>query len=225
MSLPAEQTLMAADMAEQPAVLLALIARRSDLGEELRRIIPSPRGVALVGRGTSENAAMYGRMVLEIATGVPSMLVPPSMARLYGMSTDVSGFLAIGLSQSGYTPEIPATLQRLRLDGAVGLAITSDLTSPLATVADAVFDLGTQNERAIPATKTFTAQLAALAIVAENIGVLPLSRVAWDATVASVERALSDVGPVMLAASRLRDAEHVFVISGGCPAASLTRPH
>ncbi|HJT37561.1 MAG TPA: hypothetical protein VJ818_03980, partial [Actinomycetota bacterium] len=78
-TVPAEQTLMAADMAEQPAVLRALIAKRDEIDAALKQLIPTvPRGFALVGRGSSENAAQYGRIVLELATGVPVTIVPPS---------------------------------------------------------------------------------------------------------------------------------------------------
>ncbi|HJT38314.1 MAG TPA: SIS domain-containing protein [Actinomycetota bacterium] len=216
---PAEQTLMAADMAEQPAVLRALIARRDEIGAALKQIIPTvPRGFALVGRGSSENAAQYGRIVLEMATGVPVTIVPPSLVRLYGTSTEMRDFVAIGISQSGYTPEIAETISRLKLDGAVAVGITSDPASPLAAVSDLVVDLQTSRERAVPATKTFTAELAALAIIAEHIGVLPLSNVAWYTTVGSMERVLADVGPVMLAASRLHDAHHVFTLAAGASA-------
>jgi len=165
---------MTAEMAEQPGVLAALLEQRGEIASSVRAL-GEPAGVVLVARGSSDNAAIYGRYLLEPAVGRPVSLAAPSLFTLYDARVDYSGWLAIALSQSGATPEIVDVLARMRAAGARGVAITNDESSPLAEEADAVVALGAGEELAVPATKTFLAQLAAFAIVAEALGPVP-----WD---------------------------------------------
>src|SRR3954470_22607302 len=118
---------MLAEMAEQPAVLGALLERRRDIHERVRPLAdPAPAGIVLVARGSSDNAAIYGRYLLELAVGRPVALAAPSLFTLYGAQTDCTGWLAVALSQSGRTPEIVDVFVRLRVAGGRGIAITND---------------------------------------------------------------------------------------------------
>lgn len=126
--------LMAAEMAEQPDVLAGLIARRRELASRVRGVLPSAlAGIVLIARGSSDHAAIYGRYLLELATGRPVALAAPSL--LYDAGVDYRGYLAIGVSQSGRTPEIVTVLERARAAGARTLGITNVPGSPLAEVA------------------------------------------------------------------------------------------
>src|SRR3954463_6040084 len=159
---------MAAEMAEQPAVLRGLLERRDELQARVRALgDPAPAGVVLVARGSSDNAAIYGRYLLELALRRPVALAAPSLFTIYGARVACDGWLAIALSQSGRTPEIVDVFERVVAGGARGIAITNDEGSPLAGAAHATVALGAGEELAEPATKTFLAQLAAFALVAE----------------------------------------------------------
>ena len=142
-------------MLAQPEVVGALASGpRPSLGE-------APDGIVIVARGSSDYAAIYGRYLLEAATGRPVALAAPSLQTLYGVESRLSGWLAVGISQSGRTPEIATVLDRYKRAGARTLAITNDPDSPLAHSASSSLALGAGEEGAVPATKTFTAQLAA----------------------------------------------------------------
>ena len=207
---------MAADMAEQPDVLRRLIAARSRLHRDIRRLTPTPlRGIALVGRGSSENAALYGRSLLETLTHVPATLVPASMVRLYGGETDMDGHLAVALSQSGRTADVVETLEALGRHGAVTVALTTDPASPLGGVADLVLDLQTGPERAVPATKTFTAELATLAMIGEAFGATDLFGPRWPQMVDAVEDELQDQGCAGAAAARLHGIDQLSIVAAG----------
>src|SRR5262245_15552920 len=105
---------MAEEMAEQPARLRQLIERVDAVVERIRRVAPVPlHGICMVARGSSDNAAIYGRYLLEAATGKPVSLAAPSLHTLYGVDVDYSGQLVIAVSQSGATPEIVRTLRAL----------------------------------------------------------------------------------------------------------------
>src|SRR5262249_45401109 len=114
-------THMAGEMAEQPARLRQLIGRFDAGVEGVRRVAPAPlQGICMVARGSSDHAAVYGRYLLEAATGKPVSLAAPSLHTLYGVDVDYSGQLVIAVSQSGATPEIVRTLQALQDAGGRG---------------------------------------------------------------------------------------------------------
>jgi glutamine---fructose-6-phosphate transaminase (isomerizing) len=100
---------------------------------------------------------------------MPVALAAPSLQTLYGVEPRVEGWLAIAISQSGRTPEIATVLGRFAAAGARTIAITNDPASPLASAASAHVALDAGPERAVPATKTFTAELAAMALIAEAL--------------------------------------------------------
>ncbi|MEX2555001.1 MAG: SIS domain-containing protein [Actinomycetota bacterium] len=207
---------MAADMAEQPAVLSLLLARRDELIRAFRALAPEPfRGVVLVARGSSENAALFGRILLEAVTRRPASLAPPSLARLYHTRTAVEGYLAIGLSQSGRTHDVVSTLAALKRGGATTLALTADLLAPIVDVADHAVDLRTGPETTVPATKTFTAELAVLAMLAEALGDVPAPTLQWVRMVEAVAEELNDGNPVLRAVERLAGVTHLSVIGSG----------
>jgi glucosamine--fructose-6-phosphate aminotransferase (isomerizing) len=206
---------MASEMGEQPAVLAALAARRPEWAERLRAAVTRrPLGVVLVARGSSDNAAVFGRYVLELAVGRPVALAAPSLHTMYGAEVDYGGYLAVAVSQSGRTPEIVTVLQRLRAAGAIGLAITNEADSPLAQAAEAVLDLGAGDERAVPATKTYTATVAAFAALAEALGPVPWSDRDWAALPGAVQTVLEDTASPERAAAVIGD-EGVITVGRG----------
>jgi glucosamine--fructose-6-phosphate aminotransferase (isomerizing) len=207
---------MAAEMAEQPRVLSGLLARREEIRAQVAPLAdPPPVGVVLVARGSSDNAAIYGRYLLELVTGRPVALAAPSLFTLYGARVDVRGWIVVGLSQSGRTPEIVDVFERYRAAGARGIAVTNDAGSPLAGSADAVVALGAGEERAVPATKTFHAQLAAFALIAEALGPVPWAPDDLDPLPGHVADVLDDPEPAGRAAARLGDADGLVAVGRG----------
>lgn len=213
---PAPGRLMSGEMAEQPRVLAHLAERREDIVATVRGVLPRPlRGIVLVARGSSDHAAVYGRYVLEAACGLPVALAAPSLHTLYGVSGRYGGYLAVATSQSGRTPEIVTVLEHMQQAGATGVAVTNDASSPLADAADAVVSLEAGEERAVPATKTFTAQLAALAFLAEAVGEPPWDHRVWQALPDAVEQVLGDPGAAEPAAAVIGDAGGLLVAGRG----------
>lgn len=200
---------MEEDMAAQPEVLRALAASDvPDLG-------PPPAAIVIVARGSSDYAAIFGRYLLEAVTGRPVALAAPSLQTLYGITPYLRGWLALGISQSGRTPEIATVLERYRDAGARTVAITNDPDSPLARGADAAVALGAGEEGAVPATKTFTAQLAAVALVAEALGPVPWALRDWAELPELVANLLADREPADRAAAALGDADELVAVGRG----------
>jgi glutamine---fructose-6-phosphate transaminase (isomerizing) len=200
---------MEADMRAQPDVLRALA------GNGPPALGPVPDGIVIVARGSSDYAAIFGRYLLEAATGRPVALAAPSLQTLYGVEPRLDGWLAVGVSQSGRTPEIATVLERYRGAGARTVAVTNDPDSPLAHEADAALALGAGAEEAVPATKTFTAQLAAMALLAEALGEVPWGAADWERVPEAVAAVLDDWAPAERATAAVGDARELIAVGRG----------
>ena len=124
------------------------------------------RLIVLVARGTSDNAALFGRYLFELTSGIPVSLAAPSIHTLYHAKMDLRGALAIGISQSGEGTDINRTLASMRRQGAYTLAITNESRSTMVKTADDVFLERAGKQRSVAATKTYTGQLMVLYLLA-----------------------------------------------------------
>jgi glucosamine--fructose-6-phosphate aminotransferase (isomerizing) len=207
---------MAAEMAEQPERLRQLIGRFDEIAELVRSVAPAPlNGITMVARGSSDHAAVYGRYLLESATGKPVSLSAPSIHTLYGLDVDYRGQLVVAVSQSGATPEIVETFGALQDAGGAGVAVTNDPDSALARGAGESIDLEMGEERAVPATKTVTGQFTTLAMIAAALGHVPFSRSDLESTPDWVQAVLDDRAPATAAAEALGDATRLIIVARG----------
>ncbi len=164
-------TAMRAEIAQQPAALRATLDALLPRSGEAGALARDCRQVLFIARGTSDNAAVYGGYLLQAHAGMLATLASPSIATEYHSRLDLSGVLAVALSQSGETQEIVETLAWAGDCGARTVAITNGgAGSALARAADLAFVTQACPEHAVPATKTFTTQLAALAVLAIGLG-------------------------------------------------------
>ncbi len=163
-------TYMRTEIMAQPAALRATIDVLLPRAAEAGQLAEGTRQVLFIARGTSDNAAVYGSYLIQAYAGRLATLASPSIATTYRSRVDLSGVLAVALSQSGRTDEIVETLAWASDCGARTLAITNGADSPVAATADLAFVTEAGTERAVPATKTFTTQLAALAVLAIGLG-------------------------------------------------------
>ena len=124
-----------------------------------------PRFAVIAARGTSDNAGIYAQYLLAIRNGLPVALAAPSTITLYGARPDMADALVIGISQSGRSPDIVAVLDEARRQGALTVALTNDAGSPLAERRTTWSTCGPGPERATAATKTYTTELLAVALL------------------------------------------------------------
>ena len=164
------ETHMRSEIFEQPTALRATIGALLPRTAEIAELAQHARQVLFFARGTSDNAAVYGTYLIQTRTGKLASLGSPSVATTYRSRIDLSGVMAVGLSQSGRTEEIIETLEWARDCGASVVGITNGAGSPLADLADVALVTQAGQERAVPATKTFTCQLAALAVLSIGLG-------------------------------------------------------
>jgi glucosamine--fructose-6-phosphate aminotransferase (isomerizing) len=154
-------SLMLQEIEEQPQVLERTLLAEWKHAEKLARFISTrkPSLIVLVARGTSDNAAQFGRYLLEITTGIPVSLAAPSVHTLYRAKLKLANALVIGISQSGESTDINLTMQNARRCGAATIGIVNNARSTLAGLVDEVFLTRAGTERSVAATKTYTAQL------------------------------------------------------------------
>ncbi|TDD37586.1 SIS domain-containing protein [Nonomuraea terrae] len=164
-------TKMRSEIAEQPTALRATLDALLPQVSEIEPLGEQTRQLLFIARGTSDNAAVYGRYLVESHAGRLSALAAPSIATTYKRKLDLDGVLAVAISQSGRTEEIVETLSWAKDCGARTVGITNGgADSPLAQAADVALCTVAGEEKAVPATKTYTTQLAALAVLALGLG-------------------------------------------------------
>lgn len=159
-------TTMAREITEQPEALARTIDALRPLRPAIGELATSRRTILFVARGSSDNAAIYGRYLLEVHAGRPAGLAAPSVGTHYRARLDLSDAVVVSVSQSGETQEIVETQQWAAACGARTIAVTNAATSSLAESADLALTTQAGQELAVPATKSYTAQLAAMAILA-----------------------------------------------------------
>ncbi|MBC2932859.1 SIS domain-containing protein [Nocardioides sp. zg-1228] len=204
---------MAAEIAEQPAAAARTLEHLVPLQPRLRELAEDRRRVLLVARGSSDNAAIYGRYLLEVAAAVPAALAAPSVATHYRSRLDLSDCLVVSVSQSGATAEIVETQDWARSCGAATVAITNVDGSPLADAADLSLVTRAGPETAVPATKTYLTQLVALALLADALAPDHALADGLAHVPAAVARLLES--DVAAAAEALAAAEQVVVSGRG----------
>lgn len=192
---PEAATQMAREIAEQPVALertlSALLPRRA----EIARLGADRRRMLLIARGSSDNAAIYARYLAEVHAGVPASLAAPSVATLYDARLDLRDTVTIAVSQSGSTQEIAEAMAWAQQCGSATIAVTNVADSPLAELADIALLTQAGPEKAVPATKSYTTQVAALAVAVDAFAATPGRLDAGFAEVPAAAQAMLDSDP------------------------------
>jgi glucosamine--fructose-6-phosphate aminotransferase (isomerizing) len=210
------------EILEQPEVAARFLATE---GEHVEAIAASlrerpPLHVVIAARGTSDHAAIYAQYVLGVRHRLSAGLGTPSIVSLYGAAPDFADALVIGISQSGASPDIVAVIAAARAQGAPTIAITNDPGSPLAVAADRTIALGAGTERAIAATKTYTAELLAVALLSAALTDDPADRAAVAAIPETLARALAREPEIERIVTDQAAATRALVIARGYEYAS-----
>jgi glucosamine--fructose-6-phosphate aminotransferase (isomerizing) len=204
------------EIREQPAALERTLRASHKPAAELARALAGrqPKLVVLAARGTSDNAAQFGRYLIEITTGIPVSLAAPSITTLYRAPLHWRDALVVAISQSGESIDTNLVLEHARKAGALTLGITNESGSALSKLAQYLFPVRAGRERGIAATKTYTGQLLMLYVLARVLGADirddDLARLAdWAAAALSLE------DQVRARAERYRFLDRAVVVGRG----------
>lgn len=155
------------EIAEQPEAVARLLSAEAENAATIARAIRdfNPAFVAIAARGTSDNAARYAQYMFGIHARIPVALAAPSIHTLYEAPPDHSRAVVFGISQSGMAADVIKVIEDARAQGALTVSITNKPESPLAKAAHHHIALHAGDEISVAATKTYTAQLTAIAML------------------------------------------------------------
>jgi len=207
---------MFAEAAEAGAAVERFLGRNRAALEALAdrlRAAPPPF-IVTCARGSSDNAATYGKYLFETLLGITTASAAPSISSVYAAApTPFSNVLCVAISQSGRSPDLLASVASQKAAGAYVVALVNDEGSPLADMADTVLGLSAGVERSVAATKSYIVSLAALAAL--------VAAWAQDAVLQDGVNALPALLPHAFALDwsaaigTLRDARNLYVIGRG----------
>jgi glucosamine--fructose-6-phosphate aminotransferase (isomerizing) len=209
-------TRMALEIAEQPAAVRRTLAALLPLRPPVAELFAGRRRVLFAARGSSDNAAVYGRYLLETHAAVSGGLLSPSVATHYRTRLDLSDAVVVSVSQSGETDEIVTTQAWARDCGAATVAVANVADSVLVRAADVALVTEAGPELAVPATKSYLTQLVAMAVLGTALAPEPTSLDADLERVADeVADLLAEPEGVEEAVAALRDTEYTVVSGRG----------
>jgi glucosamine--fructose-6-phosphate aminotransferase (isomerizing) len=170
--MPQTPSYMIDEIRQQPETLARTLTSQRGEIERFRTLVArrKPRLIVLTARGTSDNAAQFGRYLIEITTGIPVSLAAPSVQTVYRTKVDYTDALVIGISQSGESTDTNVVLERARKAGAMTVGITNESVSSMTRIAEHVFLVRAGREKSVAATKTYTGQLMVLYLIAYALG-------------------------------------------------------
>jgi glucosamine--fructose-6-phosphate aminotransferase (isomerizing) len=205
------------EIRQQPQTLMRLLDREA---ENVRCIVDDLKArpikyVVMAARGTSDNAARYGQYLFGAQNRLYVGLATPSLFSVYGEPPQLEGALVVGISQSGQSPDVVTVLEEAQRQGVPTLGITNDPASPLAAQSDYLIPLHSGEEHAVAATKTYTAQLAALALLSCTLSDDLERTEALRRVPLAVERVLGREELVAQAVERYRYMEACVVLGRG----------
>jgi len=206
---------MLAEIEETPTVLKRLIEREADNVKAISARIKqyAPEFALLAGRGSSDNACIYGQYAFQLIAHLPSALSTGSVYTLYKNPPHISKALVVGVSQSGETDDVCETIQRAKEEGALTVGITNSQGSTLHNLAgeNAIY-MNASKEESVCATKSFTASMAVLLMLAFALADKPLDE---EALFTSVEAVVNQKEQVSALAQRYMLAQNLVVLGTG----------
>ncbi|MBI3645878.1 MAG: SIS domain-containing protein [Acidobacteriales bacterium] len=209
-------SIMIQEIEEQPATLERTWREEFRRIERFRRVLERrrPSLIVLVARGTSDNAALFGRYLLEMTTGIPVSLAAPSLLTLYHAPMRWEGALVVGVSQSGESTDTNLFLEAAGKGGALTVGVTNEAASSITRLVDEVFLVRAGKERSVAATKTYTGQLLMMYLLAYALGA-PLDPRRLERLPALAARALRLKPAISRLAERYRYMDHAVVVGRG----------
>ncbi len=157
-------TRMSEELNQAASVIRAAYDGSISISQQAARLFTERRisRVIVAARGSSLNAALVFKFLLDTTSSFVTAVDFPSVITLYDTKRDLSDAAYIIVSQSGKSADTVKLARSAKASGAITVAVTNDATSPLANIADFVLDIAAGEEKAVAATKTFTGEVAAL---------------------------------------------------------------
>jgi len=209
---------MLSELREAPEIVERLLGDRAQAQTAAVAAAVRSRGLDLAvvaARGTSDHAAIYAQYILGARNGLLVAPAAPSLVSLYGAPPQLRNALVIGISQSGRSPDVVSVLAESRRQGALTVAVTNEPASDLAEAAEYLIELEAGEERAVAATKTYVAEIAAMAMLSAALSGDAASRDQIAAVPAALRAALEQEPTVAALARSWAQESRCAVLARG----------
>ncbi len=165
-------TIMYKELNEAPSVVKNAINQNIEVSKTVKKAVEAKglKRVIIAARGSSLHAGIAFKFFLETNTPLSVAFEYPSIATLFKAKRDMSDTLYVVISQSGAGPDT-INMTNYALDaGATVLAVTNDINSAVAKLANYNLAVAAGPELAVAATKTLTGEIIALEVLSLILG-------------------------------------------------------
>ena len=208
----ANQTTMYSEIHEFPRIITDAIARAADINQVASVLRQKDFStVQVLGRGTSGNASLFLKYLIEVKLGILVADASPSTTSIYKSPIAMRNNLLIGMSQSGKSTDLVEFARTAIASGAYFVAMTNDSTSPLAQLAHHHIDLGVGPELAVAATKSYSSELLHAQMLVDSM----LTQSSPAGLAQEAERIIADADARIAAATDLHHATDIVVLGRG----------
>lgn len=201
------------EILEQPDVVARLLEHNAPTFQRLAPFVADSSYALITARGTSDNAARYAQYVWGARNRLSVGLAAPSLFGPYASPPSLESAAVVGISQSGESPDLIAVISEARRQGRPTLTITNHPDSPLASESDHAIDLCAGEEQAVAATKTYTAELVAVAALSCALAGEPWAEL--EVLVPLLEEAIHLAADLHAAVAHLADADRCVTVGRG----------
>lgn len=208
----ANQTTMYSEIHEFPRIITDAIARVEEINQVASVLRQKDFStVQVLGRGTSGNASLFLKYLIEVKLGILVADASPSTTSIYKSPIAMRNNLLIGMSQSGKSTDLVEFARTAIASGAYFVAMTNDSSSPLAELAHHHIDLGVGPELAVAATKSYSSELLHAQLLVDAM----LTQSAPVGLAQEAERIIADADTRIAAATDLHHATDIVVLGRG----------
>lgn len=201
---------------EQPEIINSLIAvELKEINKIVNQLENRFNNIMIVARGSSDNAGMYAKYLFGAHNHIPVSLATPSLFTLYNSPPLLHNTLVIGISQSGQSPDILNVLIECKKQNQPIIAITNDPQSPFADTADWVINIHAGDEKAVAATKSYTAQMIAVAMLSTALDNRSEREITLQQVPNWIEEVLKQDDNIAQFCTRYRFMEHCVTLGRG----------
>ncbi|MCL1953256.1 MAG: SIS domain-containing protein, partial [Firmicutes bacterium] len=213
-----KDTILYKEILEQPKVLSKLLNDNQSKLKELDKQVKARniQYIVTTARGSSGHACDYFMYLAEVFSKFPVKDLHPSIVTCFDGKVSLANALVIGVSQSGKAEDVLSCLKRAKQDGSIVVAITNNVDSPIAKIADFSFDCNAGLETSVAATKTFTASMYLLMLIVRQLSSNPQLQEIPTELIKGVESVIANAKTISEFGARVfKDTQDLFVVSRG----------
>lgn len=205
------------EILEQPKIINECRDSSAEVIERVVKKIKSkkPGCIIIAARGTSDHAAIYAKYCFEIMSGIPVSLAAPSVVTLYNGKMDYQDTVVIGITQSGMAEDVRLLIKEAKEQGALTIACTNALSSPVANEAEFHLYCNAGREQSVAATKTFMAQLYLMAQLVASLAEDEKLTRSLDGLSGGVQTLLKGAGEIAAKMNGYARMDRCFILGRG----------